>query len=41
MAFVPSLVIRIVVMTGAQKYQKISGVPENMQHMVMPEVLSV
>jgi hypothetical protein len=40
-ALVASLVIQIVVMTGAQKYQKISGVPENMQPMVTPEVLNV
>jgi hypothetical protein len=41
LAIVASLIIQIVVMIGAQKYQKISGIPENMQPMMTPEVLSV
>jgi hypothetical protein len=40
-ALLTLLITQIVVMTGAQKYQKVSGVPENMQPMVTAEVLNV
>jgi hypothetical protein len=30
--------VQVLVMRGAQQYQKISGVPENMQRMVTPKL---